>query len=215
MLTHHKTAHHKTMHDRPTHHSFEENYVTETSRRVDTSSVAALDARAEPFEITPTMVAANLSFGGNQVMQLPGEMMSAVERIWLDANFTWPTTISITRITLDVTPAPGAEPPQEVWSRVSIMGTGWSPDSPVSLKWNNAFGFPGASIALPDAQPGATGFFGTEVILKTVPRRAADFVWEQNNQLVLVAQQRAESGQIMHEADQRAIPPHVVWQWIK
>ncbi len=177
--------------------------------------MAALGAKSEPFEITPSMVAANLSFGGNQVVQLPGEMMSAVERIWLDANFTWPTTISVTRIMLTVEPAPGGDPPQQVWSRVSIMGTGWAPDRPVSLKWNNAFGFPGASIPLPDARPGKNGFFGIDVVIKTTPRRGADFVWEQNNQLVLVAQQRADNGQIQREADQRAIPPHVVWQWMR
>lgn len=174
-----------------------------------------LGIRSESFEITPELVAANLTFGGSQVMKLPGEMISAVERIWLDRDFTWPTTIAVTRISLSVDPEPGAEPPETVWSRVSILGTGWDPDRPVSLKWNNAFGFPGASIALPDAQPGQSGFFGADVVLKTVRKRHSDFVWEHNNQLVLVAQQKAQNGQILKSADQRAIPPHVVWQWIR
>ena len=174
-----------------------------------------LGIRSETFEITPDLVAANLSFGGSQVMKLPGEMVSAVERIWLDPDFVWPTTVSVTRISLSVEPEPGSEPPEQVWSRVSILGTGWATDSPVSLKWNNAFGFPGASIALPDAQPGQSGFFGVDVVLKATPKRHPDFVWDYNNQLVLVAQQKASSGQIVRSADQRAIPPHVVWQWVR
>lgn len=174
-----------------------------------------LGIRSDAFEVTPDLVAANLSFGGGQLMKLPGEMLHAMERIWLDRDFVWPTTISITRIAVTVEPAPGEEPPQEVWSRVSILGTGWTKDRPVSLKWNNAFGFPGASIALPDAQPTATGFFGVDVVLKTTHRHHSDFVWEYNNQLVLVAQQKAPNGKIERSADQRGVPPHVVWQWIR
>ena len=171
-----------------------------------------LGISSEPFEITAELVAANLSFGGGQ---LPDEMMSAVERIWLDKDFTWPTTLAVTRVMLSVDPSPDSEPPQEVSSRVSILGTGWATDRPVSLKWNNAFGFPGASIALPDAQPDENGFFGVEVVMKTTPRRHSDFVWEHNNQLALVAQQMDEDGQIEHSAAERAIPPHVIWQWAR
>lgn len=174
-----------------------------------------LGIRSEPFEVTPALVAANLSFGGTQVMNIPGEMVSAVERIWLDNEFTWPTTISITRITLAVDDAPDADTPQTVWSRVSILGTGWVDERPVSLAWNNAFGFADATISLPDVQPTPTGFFGVDVIMKTSPKHHADFVWDQNNQLVLVAQQKTESGEVLRGADQKAIPPHVVWQWTR
>ncbi|MCY7326301.1 MAG: hypothetical protein LH605_09250 [Microbacteriaceae bacterium] len=169
-----------------------------------------LGISSEAFEVTAGLVAANLTFGGGQ---LPGEMISTVERIWLDKDFIWPTTITVTRIMLSAEPSADTEPPQEVWSRVSILGTGWATDRPVSLNWNNAFGFPGASITLPDAQPDPAGFFGLDVVLKTTPRRHSDFVWDHNNQLVLVAQQKAKDGQIENSAAQRAIPPHVVWQW--
>lgn len=171
-----------------------------------------LGISSTPFEVTADLVAANLTFGGGQ---LPDEMLSAVERIWLDKDFSWPTTLAVTRIMLSVEPSPDTEPPQEVWSHVSILGTGWASDRPVSLIWNNAFGFPGASIALPDAQPDQHGFFGVDVVMKTTPRRHSDFVWEQNNQLVLVAQQRDEHGQVEHSAAQPAIPPHVIWQWAR
>jgi len=174
--------------------------------------VRDLGISSEPFEVTAELVAANLSFGGGQ---LPDEMMGAVERIWLDKEFTWPTTLAVTRIMLSIEPSPDTEPPQEVWSRVSILGTGWAADHPVSLKWNNAFGFPGASIALPDAQPDENGFFGIDVMMKTTPRRHSDFVWEHNHQLALVAQQTDEDGQLDNSAAQRAIPPHVIWQWAR
>ena len=120
--------------------------------------VRDLGISSEPFEITAELVATNLDFGGGH---LPDEMMSTVERIWLDTDFTWPTTLAVTRIMLSVEPSPDTEPPQEVWSRVSILGTGWASDRPVSLTWNNAFGFPGASIALPAAQPNQNGFIVT------------------------------------------------------
>ena len=169
-----------------------------------------LGLSSESFEVTAELVATNLSFGGGQ---LPDEMMSTVERIWLDKAFTWPTTLALTRIMLSVEPSADTEPPQEVWSHVSILGTGWATDRPVSLTWINAFGFPGESIALPEAQPDEHGFFGIDVSMKTTPRRHSDFVWEHNNQLVLVAQQKDEAGRIEHSASQRAIPPHVIWQW--
>lgn len=171
-----------------------------------------LGISSEPFEVTADLVATSLTFGGGQ---LPDEMMSTVQRVWLDKDFSWPTTLAVTRIMLSVEPSPDSEPPQEVWSRVSILGTGWHSDRPVSLEWNNAFGFPGASIALPEAQPDENGFFGIDVVMKTTPRRHSDFVWEHNNQLVLVAQQKDEEGQIERSASQRAIPPHVIWQWAR
>lgn len=174
-----------------------------------------LELAAEPFEITSELVAANMFASAHDTIELPEEMKSTVERIWRDADFAWPTTISITRVTFTVEDAPGEEPPQRVWSRVSVLGTGWAADRPVSLKWNNAFGFPGASITLPEAQPTDNGFFGVDLILKTTPRKNAEFVWEANNQLVLVAQQKADNGQIMRETEQRNLPPHLVWQWVR
>jgi len=47
-----------------------------------------------------------------------------------------------------------------------------------------------------------------------VPKSGKDWVWEQNNQLVLVAQQRRPNGSIEFQDDYRPIPPHVLWQWI-
>ena len=183
----------------------------------DTAHAEPVDLQisSEPFEITSELVAANLFASAHDAIELPEEMKSTVERIWRDAAFTWPTTISVTRITLSVDETPGADQPQSVYSRVSVIGTGWDGDRPVALKWNNAFGFPGASINLPDAQPTSTGFFGVDLILKTTPRKHAEFVWESNNQLVLVAQQKADSGQITRQTEQRALPPHIVWQWVR
>jgi len=121
----------------------------------------------------------------------------------------------VTRITLSVEPEPDAEPPQQVWSRVSVLGTGFAPSEPVSLSWGNAFGFPNATIGLPDATADDRGFFGVDLILKTVPKRHYEFVWDFDHQLVLIAQQAGPGGEGQRRAEQRGIPPHVVWQWAR
>lgn len=169
---------------------------------------------ATQLEVTPELVASHLTIGGGRVMKWPASISDrfAVERI--DIHLLMPTTISVSRITLIVDPAPGANPPQTVWSRVAIFGTGWDPSRPVSIKWNNAFGFPGASIPLPDATPNSGGMFAMEVVHKTVHRRHSDFYWDLNLQLVLVARQTHPNGAPLLDADERGIPPHVIWQWV-
>lgn len=179
-----------------------------------------LQLASEPFEITPELVAANLFASAHDTIELPDEMKSTVERIWRDADFSWPTTISVTQVTFRVDDAPGAqtsqsEPSQSVYSRVSVLGTGWDAERPVSLAWGNAFGFPGDSITLPEAQPTANGFFGIDLILKTTPRKNAEFVWDAKDQLMLVARQTAENGQVIRETEQRGLPPHILWQWVR
>ena len=194
-----------------------------------------LQLDSEPFEITPELVAANLFASAHDTIELPDEMKSTVERIWRDADFTWPTTISVTQVTFRVDDAPGAKssqsassqsassqsassqsvPSQSVYSRVSVLGTGWDAERPVSLAWGNAFGFPGDSITLPEAQPTANGFFGIDLILKTTPRKNAEFVWDAKDQLMLVARQTAENGQVIRETEQRGLPPHILWQWVR
>lgn len=174
-----------------------------------------LKISVEPFEITADMVVANLFASAHDAIELPEEMKGTVERIWRDADFTWPTTISVTRITLSSEDAEGAEPPQHLWSRISILGTGWVDDRPVVLTLNNAFGFPGASIELTHVQPSNNGFFGIDLILRTTPRKHAEYVWGAENQLVLVAQQKSDEGRIVRETEQRALPPHLLWQWVR
>lgn len=181
----------------------------------DAAEQPDLALESEAFEVTPALVAANLSFGGNDVVHLPDEMFGAVERIWRDRDFTWPTTLTVIRITLSVEPDADPGAPQQVRSRVSVLGTGFSSDQPVLLSWGNAFGFPDATIPLPEAQADEGGFFGVDLLLKTVPKRHSQFVWEFENQLVLIAQQIGPDGAILRRAEQRGIPPHVVWQWAR
>jgi hypothetical protein len=92
--------------------------------------------------------------------------------------------------------------------------SGWQTGVPVLLKWNNAWGFVGVSIPLPSATVDSQGFFAMDVIHQTVHRRHAEFYWELNNQLVLVAQQKDQNGLIVRSADERGILPHVIWQWV-
>ena len=89
----------------------------------------------------------------------------------------------------------------------------------VKTKWNNAFGFPdngaGAnSIQLQSPVPDAGGRFAFQVIHKAVKRAAKDWLWEANNQIVLVAQQSHATGPILRSSFQRYVPPHVLWQWV-
>jgi len=103
--------------------------------------------------------------------------------------------------------------------RVSIFGFGFAPGSPVTTKWNNAFGFPdngvGAnSVKLQSPIPDANGRFAFQTIHRGVLRAAADWLWQPNQQLVIVAQQGVPGSPSWREAAQRYIPGHVLWQWI-
>lgn len=173
-----------------------------------------LEISAHPVETTQEYLAKTLTVSGGRLRDLRGGFSEFFDPSRIEAALIWPTAIWATRIVLTVNPAPAEDPPQQVSSRVSFFGTGWEPGRPVSLKWNNAFGFPGASIPLPDAMPGSNGFFAIDVVHKTVHKRHGEFYWEFMNQLVIVAQQKAPSGQILRSADQRGIPPHVIWQWV-
>jgi hypothetical protein len=172
------------------------------------------EIRAEPVNVTPELIIANLTLGGSRVMKWPPDVLGKIRPGILDPHVLWPTMVMVTRIVLIVDPAPTDDPPQTVWSRVSLFGAGWQTGFPVSLKWNNAWGFPGTSIPLPTAAVDSAGFFAMDLVHKTVHRRHTDFLWEYLNQLVIVAQQKNQSGQIILTADERGIPPHVIWQWV-
>jgi hypothetical protein len=170
--------------------------------------------RAEPIDVTPDLIIANLTVGGSRVMKWPPDVVQLLKPGIINPNIIWPTTVMVTRIVLTIDPAPAQDPPQMLTSRVSLFGTGWNTGFPVALKWNNAWGFAGTSIPLPSATVDSQGFFAMDVIHQTVHRRHADFYWELNNQLVIVAQQRDQSGLIVRSAYERGIPPHVIWQWV-
>lgn len=177
--------------------------------------VRRLKIELHPGEVTQDYLAKTLTISGGRIRDLHtlgGSEFLDPSRISISVLF--PTAIYVTRIMLSVDAAPAEDPPQHVTSRVSFFGTGWEPGRPVSLKWNNAFGFPGASIALGDAMPGSNGMFRIDAVHTAVHRRHADFYWGDNLQLVIVAQQKAPSGKIERYADQRGIPPHVIWQWV-
>ncbi len=174
-----------------------------------------LRASIEPFEITPDMVVATLFASAHDAIELPAEMKGTVERIWRDETFTWPTTVCVSRVTLSTEDAEGEEPPQHVWSRVSILGTGWAADRPVSLRWGNAFGFENATAELPEVTTTPAGFFGVDLILRTTPRKHAEYVWESSQQLILVAQQTDDDNNVVRFTEQRSLPPHLLWQWVR
>lgn len=168
-----------------------------------------LKATAEPFEVTPDLVAANLSFG-DELMELPDEMMSAMRRIYLDRDFVWPTTVAVTRV--EVTAGPDrARPSNDVWTRISVLGTGFDADRPVALSLANAAGYADGTAPLVEANADASGFLGANVTLRTVPRRSIE--WGRGDDaLVLVAQQ---TGDPARRAEFTGLPPHVLWQWVR
>ena len=80
---------------------------------------------------------------------------------------------------------------------------------------DNAWGFPGTSVALPDGVPEQRRPLLTPVAAHGGSEgEKEDRVWEQMNQLVLVAQQLRPNGSIEFSADYRPVPPHVLWQWV-
>ncbi len=174
------------------------------------SAAPDLRARTEPFEVTPDLIAANLSFGGDD-LELPDEMMSAVKRIYQDRDFVWPTTVAVRRISGAGDDGAGSG---EAWSRISVLGTGFDPSRPVQLLLTPSTGH-GDPVALVEATANSSGFFGVDVILRTIPKRGSDPVWSQSTHLALVARQADAGGRVTHSAEQGHLPPHALWQWVR
>lgn len=182
-----------------------------------------IEMRFEPLEVTPELLLGGLTvwdapIGGRAATHLSEGIRGLLELPWDH----WPTTIRVTQISIStepiVVPTPW-DPPERTWARVSIVGFGWAPNTPVITKWNNAFGFPdngeGAnSIKLQTPVPDANGRFAFQTIHRGVARPAAEWRWEGNLQIVLVARQGQPSSPDYRYADQRYIPPHVLWQWV-
>jgi hypothetical protein len=182
-----------------------------------------VEMRFEPLEVTPELLLDGLTvwgapIGPRVVGRLSDGIRALLELPW-DA---WPTTIRVTEISMSTEPIPVPtpwDPPERTWSRVTNVGGGWKPNEPVIVKWNNAFGFPdngeGAnSIKLQSPVPDANGRFAFQTVHRGVTRPAAEWRWEANLQLVLVARQGQVGSPDYRDADQRYIPPHVLWQWV-
>lgn len=170
--------------------------------------------RAEAQEVTLERFVEGVTIFGAPVRSYSSNLLDAVKEIYALAWDRWPPTIAVTQIVLTTQPAPGSQPPQSVSSSVSVMGLGFRPGVPVRLKWNNAWGFPGTSVPLPDAMPNGAGRFALVLQHTTISKPGKNWVWEQPNQLVLVAQQLRPNGSIENEADYRPVPPHILWKWV-
>jgi hypothetical protein len=182
-----------------------------------------LEMRFEPLEVTPDVLLAGLTvwdapIAGGVATRLTEGIRGLLELPWN----VWPPTIRVTQISISTEPVAVPTPwipPEVTWARVSIVGFGWAPNVPVITKWNNAFGFPdngeGAnSIKLQSAVPDSNGRFAFQTLHRGVPRPAAEWLWGANVQLVLVARQGQPGSPDYRYADQRHIPPHVLWQWV-
>ena len=180
----------------------------------ETRLPSGFQVRAEPQELTLEKFVAGASIFGSPIRGYSSRFIDATKEIYEISWEFWPPTIWVDQILVNSTPASGAHPPQNVTTAVSIFGLGFRPAVPVNLKWNNAFGFPGASVPLPDATPDSHGRFGLVLHHTTVAKAAKDWYWEYMNQLVLVAQQHRPDGFIEFEDDFRAVPGHVLWKWI-
>ena len=181
----------------------------------DAPMPSGFQVRAEPQEITLEKLMGGMTlFGNTPIRGYGSRLIDATKEIFEVTWERWPPTIWVNQIVLSVQPAAGANPPQTVTTSVGVVGLGFRPAVPVNLKWNNAWGFPGTSVPLPDGVPSNSGIFGLTLHHTTVRKSAKDWVWEYLNQLVLVAQQRRGDGSIEFQADYRAVPPHVLWQWI-
>ena len=106
-------------------------------------------------------------------------------------------------------------PRQDVWATVSVVGTGWAPDRPVSLRFENAFGFENDTVALLETIPDASGLFGIEIVITSVPRTRSAWEWTAARQLILRAAQPSGDDSAGRDAEQGGIPPHAVWQWVR
>ena len=175
---------------------------------------SGFQVRAEPQEFTLEKFLGGTSVYGQPIRGYSTRLFDAMKELYELTWDRWPPMIWVSQIVLAVAPAPGAHPPQEVTTDDSIVGMGFRPGVPVNLKWNNAFGFPGGSVFLPDATPDSGGRFGLLLHHTTVTKASKDWYWEENNQLVLVAQQRRPDGSIEFEESYRPVPPHVLWKWI-
>jgi len=178
--------------------------------------------RFEEVEFTPELVVQGLTLWERPVKdqvvaRLHGSIRDLLEAPW-DA---WSPTVGVSEISVSTEPrlvVVNGAPPEVTWARVTIFGYGFEPGVPVLTKWNNAFGFPDNgvgknSILLQSPIPDAYGRFSYQVLHRGVLRAAADWVWEANAQLVIVAQQGVP-GPNWRQADQRYIPGHVLWQWV-
>jgi hypothetical protein len=177
----------------------------------------------EPLEVTPDLVMNGLTLWDTPikheaVTRLHDGIRDLLELPW-DA---WSPTVGVSEISISTESPPIPSPwgpPEVTRARVSIFGYGFAPGEPVKMKWNNAFGFPDNgegpnSIKLQPQMPDAHGRFAFQVLHRGVGRPAKEWRWELNNQLVLVAQQREPADPDRRWADQRGIPPHVLWQWV-
>jgi hypothetical protein len=177
------------------------------------------DLRVEKLEFTTELLQDGLKLWDLPLHNFKSEFADVMDGIFALPWDAWTPTVAVSEIFLSTDPAPGLRPPETVWARVSIFGFGWEPGVAVAVKWNNAFGFPdngaGAnSILLPSPTPDAHGRFAFQVLHKAVRRPAKDWLWGDNLQLVLDAQQRIGVTASRRESYQRGIPGHVLWQWI-
>jgi hypothetical protein len=177
------------------------------------------EMRFEPLEVTVDLFQDGLTLWDAPLHAYTSKFKDALRDIFTLQWDVWPPTVGVREISLSTDPAPGSSPPESVWARVSIFGLGFEPGVPVVTKWNNAFGFAdngaGAnSILLQSPVPDANGRFAFQVIHKAVKRAAKDWLWGDNLQLVLDAQQRIGTTPNRREAYQRGIPGHVLWQWV-
>ena len=180
----------------------------------ETRMPSGFEVRAEPLELTLEKFVAGTSIFGSPIRDFSSRFIDATKEIFEISWEFWPPTIWVDQILVNATPAAGAHPPQNVKTDVSVFGLGFRPGVPVNLKWNNAFGFPGASVPLPDGIPDSHGRFGLVLHHTTIAKPAKDWYWEYLNQLVLVAQQRRPDGFIEFQDDFRAVPGHVLWKWV-
>jgi hypothetical protein len=185
---------------------------------------ADIEMRFEPLEVTPDLLLSGFTLWNTPVKaNIASKLDDVIGGLFELSWEVWPATVAVSRISVFTEPritATFAEPPEITWARVSIFGFGFVPGIPVTTKWNNAFGFPdngeGAnSIKLQSPVPDAGGRFAFQTIHRGVLRPAAEWRWEPNLQLVLVAYQGETIGTPNERAaSQRYIPPHVLWQWI-
>jgi hypothetical protein len=184
---------------------------------------ADIEMRFEPLEVTPELFATGLTLWNAPIKaRVATPLGDAIRELFALPWEAWPPTIRVTQISVSTEPRITAEPgvpPEITWARVSIFGFGFAPGVPVLTKWNNAFGFPdngvGAnSIQLQSPVPDSGGRFAFQSIHRGVLRPAAEWPWDANAQLVIIAQQGVIGTSSWRDAYQRYIPPHVLWQWI-
>jgi hypothetical protein len=182
-----------------------------------------IEMRFEPLEVSPQLLLDGLNLWNTPLKgtALPGLRAGIAELFELQWHVL-PPTVGVSQISIstepNLFPTPWS-PPEVTWARVSIFGFGFEPGVPVLTKWNNAFGFPdngvgNNSIKLQSPVPDANGRFAYQVLHRGVVRPAAEWRWEGNLQLVLVAQQGQPGSPNWRQAAQRYIPPHVLWQWV-